>query len=48
MFANGKLIEDLNMLDGKRKAQLVRSNKYSPNSGSNWVDERVSLECASG
>ena len=26
----------------------VKSNKYAPNSGSNWVDERVSLECASG
>ena len=42
-------IEDLNMYDGKRKAQLVRSGRWAPNNDNGgWTEERANIACSSG
>jgi len=47
VFVKGQYIEDVNMKDGKRKAQLFKDGKWPANDGAGgFANQRISLDCA--
>jgi cysteine-rich repeat protein len=46
VFIGRRFVEDLNLYQGKPKAQLVADGKWAPNTASGYTEQEVSLICS--